>query len=54
MHNSGETSVEINIHDKWINIYDLIHIKELEKEKTDTRLQQFISFIRKCRADVIS
>ncbi len=42
-------NIEINIQEQWINIYDLIHIKELEKEKSDEKLQYFISFIRDCQ-----
>ena len=41
--------LEIEYGDKWLNVYDLIHIDELEKEEQNTYLKEFAETIRKWR-----
>lgn len=41
--------MEIEIEDKWINVYDLIHIDELEKEEKNLKLKRFTESIRQWR-----
>jgi hypothetical protein len=41
--------LEVEFEGKWMNIYDLIHIDELEKENQNVRLKRFAESIRKWR-----
>jgi hypothetical protein len=41
--------LEIEIEENWVNVYDLIHINELEKEEKNVRLKHFAESIREWR-----
>jgi hypothetical protein len=41
--------MDIETDGRWINVYDLIHIAELENETRNERLRHFLAFIRKCQ-----
>lgn len=43
--------LEIEVQDNWINVYDLIHLSEMEKEKKNHRLQFLISYIHEWRKE---
>ncbi len=38
--------LELDVEGRWINLYDLVHITELEKEVDNATLQSFIKFVR--------
>ncbi|MCX6998614.1 MAG: hypothetical protein NTV49_16405 [Kiritimatiellaeota bacterium] len=44
--------LEVEVEGQWINVYDLIHISELEKEQGNADLHQFAQFIRRLRAEL--
>jgi hypothetical protein len=39
--------MEVEVNDAWVNVYDLLQIEHLEKEKDNPRLQQFVEFVRR-------
>lgn len=41
--------LEIEVQGNWINVYDLIHLRELQKEKSNHRLQFLIGYIHDWR-----
>ncbi len=41
--------LEVELEGRWINVYDLIHINELEKEKDNVDLNRFVAAIREWR-----
>lgn len=43
--------LEVEIEGQWANIYDLIHLSELEKEEGNVALKQFAQFIRRWREE---
>jgi hypothetical protein len=41
--------LEVEIEEHWINVYDLIHIGELEKEQGNKSLAYFARYVREWR-----
>ncbi|MFI5339507.1 MAG: hypothetical protein ACHQ7N_06685 [Candidatus Methylomirabilales bacterium] len=39
--------MEVEVNDAWVNVYDLLQIEHLEKEKDNPRLQQFVEYVRR-------
>jgi hypothetical protein len=39
--------MEVEVNDAWVNVYDLLQIDHLEKEKENPRLQQFVEYVRR-------
>jgi ankyrin repeat protein len=39
--------MEVEVNDAWVNVYDLLQIEHLEKEKDNPRLQQFVDYVRR-------
>jgi hypothetical protein len=38
--------MEVEVSDTWVNVYDLMQIEHLEKEKGNRMLQQFVQYVR--------
>jgi len=38
--------MEVEVNDVWVNVYDLMQIEHLEKEKGNRMLQQFVQYVR--------
>ena len=38
--------MEVEVNDAWVNVYDLMQIEHLEKEKENRMLQQFVQYVR--------
>jgi hypothetical protein len=38
--------MEVEVNDAWVNVYDLLQIEHLEKERDNPRLQQFVEYVR--------
>ena len=46
-------SLEIEMGDRWVNLYEMIHLEALEQEKDDTRLQGVIDHVRNLRSGTL-
>ena len=39
--------MEVEVNGAWVNVYDLLQIEHLEKEKENPRIQQFVEYVRR-------
>jgi hypothetical protein len=44
--------IDVEMDDKWTNLYEIIHLDALEQEKDDALLQSAVSYIRKLRVQL--
>ena len=38
--------MEIEVNDRWVNVYDLMQIEHLEQERDNPSLQRFVQYVR--------